>query len=213
MLDNNGQPLIRAYNGARLDDRAIDEMIGICRGIISDEMVNQKEAVFLKRWMEANLVYTEDIMAHKIYRRIKEMLVDRVLDQNERVELLALIRMFTGDGSPGEIAKNLSSKLPLDIPPPIVEFRDKTFCFTGAFAFGSRKMCQEVVVERGGIIKTSVSPLVDYLVLGYFGSTDWVHTTYGRKIENAMQLKKQHKTIKIISEDHWTDHAFGQVSA
>ena len=46
-LDSQSQPLNRRYNAARLSDRAIDELIGLSRGVIADGVVTQEEAEFL----------------------------------------------------------------------------------------------------------------------------------------------------------------------
>lgn len=43
---------------------------------------------------------------------------------------------------------------------------------------------------------------VDYLVIGELGSTDWRHSTFGRKIETALKYQKESKSkVKIISEE------------
>jgi len=46
MLDDHGQPLNRRYSGKRHNDRTIDELIGISRGLIADKNINQAEAEF-----------------------------------------------------------------------------------------------------------------------------------------------------------------------
>jgi len=40
-------------------------------------------------------------------------------------------------------------------------------------------------------------------VLGTFGSRDWVHTSFGRKIETAIRYRDKGAPIAIVSEDHW----------
>jgi len=41
----------------------------------------------------------------------------------------------------------------------------------------------------------------DYLVIGEIGSSNWVHSSFGRKIEKAMELKEKGR-ISIVSEKH-----------
>ncbi len=207
-LDEDGQPVETWFNAARVEDRTIDELTGLCRGVISDGMVNQAEAEFLKSWLEANIIFSEDLMLHRLHGRIKEMLRDKVLDREEREELYDLLRSFTGSDAPGKIAKNLTSTLPLDNPQPPVQFENQSFCFSGQFVYGPRRICQELTAEKGGIIKTNVSSALGYLVLGYFGSRDWMHTSYGRKIENAMNLREKKGRPIIICEDHWTQQIY-----
>ena len=39
--------VLNLYSRARLDDRAINELLGLAKGIAADGVVNQKEAEFL----------------------------------------------------------------------------------------------------------------------------------------------------------------------
>ena len=59
-----------------------------------------------------------------------------------------------------------------------------------------------------GLYKFSknVTQNIHYLIIGSIGSDDWIHSSFGRKIEKALQFKKQGKNIIIISEDHWTKY-------
>jgi NAD-dependent DNA ligase len=103
------------------------------------------------------------------------------------------------------VANIVREDSPFDQPPPKVNFKGKSFAFTGQFAFGSRKKCQQAVVLRGGITgdQKHVSHLVDYLVVGSAGSKAWSKSSYGNKIESAILARRQHGTPAIISEEHW----------
>ncbi len=48
VLDANGQPAILSCNSKRLNDRSVDVLIGLCKGIIADKSVNQTEEDFLQ---------------------------------------------------------------------------------------------------------------------------------------------------------------------
>jgi NAD-dependent DNA ligase len=207
ILDDHGQPLNRRYAAKRLNDRAIDELIGLSRGIIADQAVNQHEAAFLRSWMEANVSYCSDPIVNQLYCRIQEMLVDGVLDEEEQIELHQILTEFTGESTVTHCHK-LSPTLPLCYPSPKIEFPTMMFCFTGKFAYGPRRECEEVVHERGGKIARNVSSKVDYLVIGTFCSTDWLHTSYGLKIKNAAELRDHGSGISIVSEDYWAQSAF-----
>ncbi len=43
----------------------------------------------------------------------------------------------------------------------------------------------------------------NYLIIGTFGSRDWVHTSFGRKIEKAVQYRIAGCRLAIVGEDHW----------
>ena len=208
MLDIDGQPTNRFYNRKRINDRAIDELIGISKGVIADGRITQSEAEFLQSWMEVNVPYTEDPIVNQLYARVQGMLIDGILDIEEQQELFSMLCMFTGQATPTDVYVNLTCSLPVNKPAPKVEFPTMSFCFTGKFAYGPRKMCQEVVEERGGKISKSITKKLDYLVVGFFGSTDWIHSPYGRKIEKAADYRELYGNLAIISEDHWATHAF-----
>jgi hypothetical protein len=203
--DDHGQPRNRFYNHARLADRAIDELIGICKGLIADGLVTKREAQFLAQWMETNRGVASQWPSDVLYGRIHQMLADGIFDQDEQAELLSLLRKFTGvDSSPGEYVNNLSTSLPLTIPPPVISFEDRFFCLTGKFIYGPRKWCESVIIAKGGRAQASPTGQTHYLVVGTLGSSDWMHSVYGRKIEFAVEQRRCGSQIAIVSEQHWS---------
>lgn len=205
LVDPHGQPVNRRYAAARLSDRAIDELIGLSRGVIADGVVTQSEAEFLARWLDKNRHIREEWPASVLYSRISEMLSDGVLDTDEQHELLALLSEVTGEGeSLRHDVASLSTQLPLTRPPPEVRFEDHEFCLTGRFVHGTRKECEAEIVSRGGRTKPSPTLSTNYLVVGFIGSTDWIHSTHGRKIERAVEYAKRGSGIFVISEEHWS---------
>ena len=85
--------------------------------------------------------------------------------------------------------QELSDPFPLDDPPPEIIFSGSRFCFTGVFAFGPRKACQDAIRERGGLIQDNVASTTDYLVIGTLSNPDWKRRAYGRKIETALRIQ------------------------
>lgn len=106
------------------------------------------------------------------------------------------------------VANVLADNSPFDQPQPHVEFKNKSFMFTGKFSFGTRKACQLVVIEHGGYApsKKVVSREIDYLVIGVQGSVDWKNGSYGNKIEKAILSRREHGAPSIISEEHWASY-------
>lgn len=204
--DDHGQPVIRTFNAKRLTDRSIDELIGLSKGIAADEIATQGEAEFLLKWIEANRNIADQWPVNAIYARLKDMLIDGILDQDEQKELLEIITNFTGQIPPAEEIANMSTALPIDSPPPELVIPGRTFCFTGKFVCGSRKDCQNAVVVTGGLVAKSLTMATNYLVIGMVGSKDWIHTSYGRKIEQAVEMKNQGRNIHIVAEDHWIQY-------
>lgn len=207
MLDDDGQPLNRLYGRKRMNDRVIDELIGLSRGIVADSTVNQDEVEFLRSWMEGNVSACEDRIVNQLYRRIHEMLIDGIFNNEEKLELLGILREFTGESTVA-VPMNMAASFPLCRSEPRVEFPTLSFCLTGKFAYGPRRICEEVVMDRGGKVCDYVTMDLDYLVIGTFSSTDWAHTSYGRKIEKAVEYREKKGRPAIISEDLWARTAF-----
>jgi hypothetical protein len=57
----------------------------------------------------------------------------------------------------------------------------------------------------GASANDSPTNKTSYLVIGSIGSTDWVHSTHGRKIEKAVRLRTEGRPIHIIAEEYWAE--------
>lgn len=201
-LDDDGQPIIR-FSTQRVADRTIDEMIGLCRGIACDGRVVQAEAQFLLNWMEQNIDVREQWPGTVLYPRIAECLLDDHLDQEEATELYELLNSITGEGQ--GLPCTATSTLPFDSPLPSIDFPGRKFVVTGKFAFGPRRICLSEIEARSGIIQSTPSRKTDYLIVGIAGSRDWIHSSHGRKIEAAIQLREQGYNISIVPEEHFAE--------
>lgn len=194
--------LFTRFNRKQIDDRQIDSLIGISKGLLADGKVDQAEAEFLMSWLIQSRQATENPIVLNLLERISEMLEDNMLDAEESAELMGILQKISGDPSEvGELAK--TSSLPVDSPLPDVTFPECTFLFTGTCAFGTRKQCKEATEALGGINAKSVTKKLDYLVLGTYVTDSWAHETFGRKIEKAMSYRDQGIPLSIITEEHW----------
>lgn len=90
---------------------------------------------------------------------------------------------------------------------PEVTFEGKVFCFTGESYRASRTEMGNVVKELGGQVRSGVSAKTNYLVVGNAGNPCWAYSCYGRKIEDAMQLRKEGGSVIIVNETDFWDAA------
>ena len=187
-----------------IQDRLIDELIGVCRGVIADGRVDEQEAIFLGQWIENHREISDRWPVNILYARLVEMLRDGILSESERAELLLTLRDLTGESLIYQ-EPNRSTALPLDNPQPEIDFTGKSFCLTGRVVFGSELDCEEAILELGGDIVEAPNMATDYLVIGELSSPDWVHTSFGRSIEHAVDLRQQGSSISVISEEHWVN--------
>jgi len=77
----------------------IDELIGVCRGVIADGIVDEREAIFIGQWIENHRDIADRWPVNILYARLTEMLKDGVLNRAEQEELLATLREITGESS------------------------------------------------------------------------------------------------------------------
>jgi hypothetical protein len=195
----------RSRNAGRVQDRLIDELIGISRGVIADGVVDEQEAIFIGQWIENHREIAEKWPVNVLYARLTEMLKDGILSEDEQEELLETLRDLTGESSLFQ-EPNRSTTLPVDKPAPDIEFEGKTFCLTGKFVFGTTLDCEETIAEMGGEVVPMPGRETDYLVIGELCSPDWVHTTFGRSIEKGVELKEQGHPLTILTEEHWVNN-------
>ena len=188
------------FNSKRVSDRNIDELIGLARGILADGKVDQQEAEYLQKWLIAISGFDHPLLKNLLIR-VNGMLEDDVLDEEESKELFETLNEITGsDFETGELLK--SSSLPIDKPEPNIIIEGASFCFTGTFEYGTRKECEKITIEKGGAA-TRLNGSTDFLVIGAYATDSWIHSSYGRKIETALNYKEKGKNIKIIAESHW----------
>lgn len=190
------------YNRKNIDDRQIDTLIGLSKGMTADGRIDQAEAEVLLTWLVQSRQATENPIILNLLEKISTFLEDGVLDREEANDLFGVLRNIAGEESAiGELAK--TTTLPLDDPLPEIEFPGRTFLFTGTCAFGTRRQCQQAIEELGGINAAGVTKKLNYLVLGTYVTDSWAHENFGRKIEKAMVYRDNGIPLAIVSESHW----------
>lgn len=203
MKDSNGQPANKSFNRRLRTGREIDELLGLCKGVLADGRVNQPEAQFLAQWLSLNRETSHNWPANVLFERVHSMLVDGQFDANEERELLDLLIDVTGGDASRLNAHSLSTGLPISVPTPDVVIPGKRFCLTGKFLFGPRLRCEAEIEKRQGFVVDGITVDLDFLVIGVVGSRDWVHTSFGRKIEKAVDYRDKGHPLVIVGEEHF----------
>lgn len=198
------EALHNRLGGPRISSRQIDELIGIARGVAADGTLNQGEVEFLQKWLAANVEISDQPVVRVLYQRINDILSDGIVDPEECRELLDTLNSFSSrDFELGEVLK--SATLPLCDPAPDLTFIGRTYCFTGTFNYGQRKICEQAVLERGGFCG-SLTKKTDVLVIGLYATESWKHSSFGNKVLKASEWRSEGQNISIVSEAHWTAH-------
>jgi len=83
---------------------------------------------------------------------------------------------------------------------PAIRFSGSVFCLTGSSRKYSRQDFAVAIAGRGGTAVNGVSKRVHYLVIGADGNPCWTYACYGRKVERAVELRKEGHPIVIVHE-------------
>ncbi|UEX77634.1 BRCT domain-containing protein [Sediminicurvatus halobius] len=114
-------------------------------------------------------------------------------------------REFWAGGFDEGVASGLSTRAAAQAEREIM-FEGRAFCFTGKFLFGPRQRCEEAVMRLGATPIPRVTKQLDYLVIGGLASRDWAHTSHGRKIEKAIDLREKGHQVILLEERDWAVH-------
>jgi hypothetical protein len=88
----------------------------------------------------------------------------------------------------------------------MIEFKHRSFCFTGKLADLKRSQAEREARARGGLSTETVNERLNYLVVGSIPSPGWKHGTYGTKIEAARALQSAHSQWPLlVSEDRFLE--------
>lgn len=204
--DQDGQPLA-LFRSARINNsaKAIDQLTGLCAGILADGEVNESEARYFAEWIKRYSTMEPCWPLTDVLSRVQQIFADGQCDNLERLELKQIMEALCGYHSGASPSDVHSTTFPLTQPPPErIVFEGRLFVITGKFAFGTRTRVFDAIEKRGGAPSdTFPTAESDYLVIGSFASRDWINTNSGRKIERAVELRNRGAKISLIGENHW----------
>lgn len=182
---------------------AMDELLQLCKLFLLNGHLSPEKIRELQQWLLSNSEVARQWPADVIAQRVKQVLADGIITEAERADLQCILERAVG-GKPavGQAIKK-ATRLPIDDPPPEIQFANRSFCFTGQFIFGPRGKCREEVLKRGGSCHDRPTTGTDFLVIGTLVSQGWAYETFGRKIEAALALKRSSPNLRIVAEEHW----------
>lgn len=186
------------------DDADVNMLIGLLKGITADGVINQSEFKALKHFVDEKKDLISTYPFDVICKRINEILSDGVVTDDELASLKELACDITGTDftEDGDAVGGATTLFNDPIPD---DLNGKSICFTGKFLSGQRKEIEKKAIAHGAIPQSGVSGKTDCVIIGTLVSRDWIHESSGRKIEKAVELKKQGKSIVISNEKMWND--------
>lgn len=203
--DSHGQP-DAAFRARENILKTVEHLIGLCRGLVCDGELHDSEIVYLDTWIRNNAsTLREHPIGRLLIQRVERVLADGAVSDEERVELLEVLGSVIGGAQEDSAAGGLSMSAPNKIITERIEFASRNFVITGKFLYGPRRIVEQAITERFGLIHDGVTQKSHYVVVGTIGSRDWTNTSFGSKLEKVHKLREEGFPIVILSEPEWVD--------
>jgi len=198
-----------------VETEAIRLLHGFLHGIVIDNIINDKEIYGLQEWLVTFDEYKTIWPFAEVWGLLEAILADGIVDEEEREYLANFCQEFSERPVDAailhdDIYKKAFMKKDAPILKPVtslcdqvkdIVFKQSTFCLTGAAKSGKRQTIEQAIEMAGGTMRPRVDKTLTYLVIGAKSSPCWVYSTYGRKIEQAMQLRQESKQPLILYEE------------
>lgn len=190
---------------------AVQYLSGMAHGLLADGELSDAEIKQLKAWLDNNDFLAGVYPYDELMSLTTYALADGQVSTDERNMLMAFIsNLIEFKDSYNLIEPDfaaLREKYSISgicaMCPDIV-FERRAFCFTGESYKCSRAEFVDTVTRLGGVPRSGVSSKTNYLVVGNAGNPCWAFACYGRKIEEALHLRKKGMAIQIVNEtDFW----------
>lgn len=193
------------YDGVTAKLQRLHAIVG---GIASDARVTEEELRELSDWLADHDQLKSCWPYDEIDSLVTKVMSDGRIDETEHVVIQRFFSEFVTLFDERTIVSPLlngESVVGLCAVCPEIRFIGSTFCFTGASSRHSRTEFAEIVQRLGGSAVSGVAGKLNYLVIGADGNPCWSYACYGRKVEKAVELRKQGKRIVIVHENDFHD--------
>jgi hypothetical protein len=198
--DDLGQA-VAAVEPVGLSGRDVAELTGLLHGMLADDSINDREALFLSTWLRNRPSALTGWPGADLFALCERMLNCPADGAEVGAELRELIGRIIGGrvvetGACGGVVTQVVFDDLKTLPTP-----GATICLTGTFVGVSRRELEERLSGLGyRIAKNSLGSSVEMLVVGAAASKDWVSSSYGRKIEAALSRRKKPGKPMIVAE-------------
>lgn len=184
---------------------------GLVHGIMADGTISDEEIHTLKTWVSTNDYLSGTYPFDEIESLLMSILADGKITDDERNILKAFLSNFIDLTTSYNLNEPeftaLKNQYSIDGVCAIcqeIEFSDNVFCFTGQSEKATRQEIANVIESHGGTFKNNLNNKTRYLIVGNAGNPCWAFSCYGRKIEDAVNRRKNGQTLTIVNElDFW----------
>ena len=182
----------------------LQRLHALLAGVLSDGKITEEELRGLMDWLADHEHLRTCWPYDEVDSIVSGVLADGRVDADEEAELKAFFAEFLASldnrtivAPPllaGGTVKGVCAVS------PEIRIEGSRFCLTGASARYKRDDLESLLRSLGGDVVGNVSASLDYLVIGSEGNPCWAYACYGRKVEKAVQLRKQGARIVIVHE-------------
>jgi len=187
----------------------IQRLHSIMGAIVSDGIITEMELRGLSEWLYEHEHLRRCWPYDEVESVITSVLADGKIDNEEHEFLKEFFGEFLSIGDNRAVSKALVSSdttiQGLCSVCPSIIFKNSIFCFTGSSCKYTRKQFFEIVMNLGGKVTNYINPKIDYLIIGADGNPCWAYACYGRKVEEAVNLRKQGHRLLIVHENDFND--------
>ena len=189
----------------------IQMLHGLLHGLLADNALTDIEIIALQEWLHDHRDLKGTYPFDEIFSLLYAVMSDGIISNDERNTLKAFFSEFidTRDSLCLNEVELVALRQEYNIHnicarDPVIELAGRTFCFTGKSSRGTRDSIAELVVSCGGIYNDKITRDTQYLIVGADGSPCWAFSCYGRKVEQAVHLRKKGSLLTIVNEnDFW----------
>ena len=184
---------------------------GLVHGILADGVISDEEIHALKNWVRMNDYLSGCYPFDEIESILLSILADGKITDEERELLKAFLSNFIDYTTSYNLVESdmeqLRNQFSIDGICAVcqeLDFENNHFCFTGQSTRAKRNDICEIVKSLGGNFNNSVTNKTRYLIVGNAGNPCWAFSCYGRKIEDAVNRRKNGQNLTIVNEiDFW----------
>ena len=131
---------------------------------------------------------------------------DKIITKEEHEDFLKFTKALVGENhntSNSNLIESIKTGF-YQIDPSII-IQEKTFCITGISKQYKRRELVEKIELYGGYVIDKINLKTNYLIVCDEKNTSWAFTCYGRKIEEAIKLRKQGLELILVHEYDFYD--------
>jgi hypothetical protein len=167
-------------------------LLTFCQSLINDGVLLPWEVQSLNAFLGANKEYSTTFPGQHIAARLHRIYADGRITEDERADLLYLLRIVTKTEIPPDPEE---ADLTFD-EPEVVRFGGKHFCFHGKFVCGSARWLRRATEDCGAVFQEELDSSTNCVVIGSEGSL--IKSFVRRVLE-------QRASLRVLSEKKWLE--------